>query len=175
MTPTVGTLTRRLRAHALDVTDAERVAARAWYPTACEHADRIADVLDVDREAAASIIAAYSIRTPWTDNLAHAHEYARGGRPPGLRVRTVIADAAVCHGFAALRGPKTHAFARAIAGDESAVVIDVWMGRAMRVDRVTPALYPSMVAAVERIAVELDETPRDTQALLWTRVRGSAA
>ena len=174
------TATRRALTAVLDshpITPAERRAARRWYSTAGRHADQIAHVLDVDREIGAGILSAFSVRTSWADNVRHAWTYATGGTPPGLRQRVVMADAVLVRGPDALRGPKTHAFARAIAGDVSAVVVDVWISRAAGLDpnRLTAKQYAHVVADVEHLAPAYGESPRDLQALIWARVRGSAA
>jgi hypothetical protein len=172
------TATRRNLAAVLDarpITVAERRTARRWYVTACQHADRIAHVLDVDRQTGAGVLSAFSVRTSWQDNVRDAWTYACGGTPPGLRHRIVMADAVLTHGIDALRGPKTHAFARAIAGDRSAVVVDVWIARAAGLDpnRLTPKQYAAVAADVEHLAPIYGEHPRTLQALIWARVRGS--
>lgn len=161
---------------AAPVTERERLAARRWYSTACRHADQIGHVLDVDRETGAGILSAFSIRTSWADNVRDAWTYAIGDPVPGLRHRVVIADAVLVHGLDALRGPKTRAFAQAIAGDPSAVVVDVWMCRAAGIDpdRLTPRVYALVAADVEHLAAVHGESPRTMQALLWTRARGSS-
>jgi hypothetical protein len=86
-----------------------------------------------------------------------------------------MADASLVHGFDALKGQKTNAFARAIAGDPNAVVIDVWMCRAGGLDRDDPnkSQYNMLADAVRNIASEHGLTPRTTQALIWIVKRGS--
>ena len=148
--------------------------ANAWYPAAYGVACDVAEALDVDPDTGAAVLAAYSIRTSWAENVEHARMYAAGAVPPGLRIRTVIADACLTHGPAALRGPKTAAFARAIAGDLDAVVVDVWMGRAAGVvTTITPRVHDAVADAVRSIAPDYSLTPRACQALIWARVRGS--
>jgi hypothetical protein len=174
------TATRRNLAAVLDarpITVAERRTARRWYGSAGRHARQIARALDVEHEIGAGIVAAFSVRTSWKQNVEHAHAYARGETPPGLRHRIVMADAVLTHGIDALRGAKTNAFARSIAGDQSAVTVDVWIARAAGInpDRLTPRLYATVVADVTALAPIYGETPRDLQALIWMRARGSAA
>ncbi len=172
------TYTRRLSTllDARPITRAERRRAARWYVDAGRQADQLAHVLDVDRTTGACILSAYSIRTPWADNVAHAWHYATAETPPpGLRARTVIADAALIHGLDALRGPKTRAFAQAIAGDRSAVVVDVWMCRAAGLDRDNPTArqYRAIAASIAVLARRHGLDPRAMQALIWGRVRGS--
>lgn len=172
------TATRRALARVLDaapITRAERVRACRWYSTATAHADRIAHVLDVDRATGAGILSAFSVRTDWDSNVRDAWTYAIGEPVPGLRHRVTMADAVLTGGIDALRGPKTHAFARAIAGDTSAVVVDVWMCRAAGLTRDYPNLgqYRQITADVERLADVHGMTPRDLQALIWLRARAA--
>jgi len=75
-----------------------------------------------------------------------------------------------------LKGQKTNAFARAIAGDENAIVIDVWMMRAAGMEKDSPnkTEYAELSEAVRRIAEKFGMTARTAQALIWILVRGSA-
>jgi hypothetical protein len=88
-----------------------------------------------------------------------------------------MAQAALENGFDALKGQKTNAFARAIAGDTDAVVIDVWMIRAAGMDAskgVNKGDYNMLADTVRKIADEHGITPRTAQALIWIVKRGSA-
>ena len=87
-----------------------------------------------------------------------------------------MANNSLTLGFKALNGMKTNAYAKAIAGDENAVVIDVWMLRAVGIEKKSPTKnqYNEMAEAVTKVAIELGLTPRTTQALIWIVVRGSA-
>ena len=102
-------------------------------------------------------------------------EFACGGVPTGLSQNLRMAINAKADGFAALNGPKTNAFARAIAGDVDAVVIDVWMARAAGVkDSPSKGEYTMCADAVRTIAAETGLSPRTVQALIWIVVRGGA-
>jgi hypothetical protein len=87
-----------------------------------------------------------------------------------------MANNSLTLGFQALKGLKTNAFAKAIAGDEQAVVIDVWMLRAVGIEKKTPnqTLYFELAEAVKKTAFDFGMTPRAMQALIWIVVRGSA-
>jgi hypothetical protein len=88
-----------------------------------------------------------------------------------------MAESAMTNGFNALNGQKTNAFARAIAGDSDAVVIDVWMIRAAGLDAskgVNKTQYNTLVDSVRKVAKEFGLTPRTAQALIWIVKRGSA-
>jgi thermostable 8-oxoguanine DNA glycosylase len=87
-----------------------------------------------------------------------------------------MANNSLTMGFSALNGLKTNSFAKAIAGDENAVVIDVWMLRAVGIEKKTPSQsgYKELAKAVTTVATKYGMTPRSMQALIWIVVRGSA-
>lgn len=127
-------------------------------------------------EHASAVIAAFSPRCRWSTNVLHATQYASGMIPRCLGNNLRMADAAARDGFAALKGPKTNAFARNIAGDVDAVTIDAWMMRAAGIDSDSPNLtqYAELTLAVQRIAARLRVDNATAQALIWIRFRGSA-
>jgi len=88
------------------------------------------------------------------------------------------ADRCVRQGFNGLRGPKTNAFARAIAGDRDAVVVDVWMCRAAGLGKDAPNAteYRAIADAIRTLAGTgaVCMAPATLQALLWIIVRGKA-
>jgi hypothetical protein len=152
-----------------------RTASVAWY----RDAERFAQSLTVIRpdwtvEIAASVMSALSPRERWESNKAKALTFAQGGTIRGLGMNLRRAHAATREGFAALRGPKTAAFARAIAGDPDAVVIDTWMLKPLDKRSVTPAQYGIIASAVVRCAARVNLTPRETQAAIWIIARGAA-
>ena len=150
--------------------------ASTWYLTAHEVAlEMIHANNSLTVETASSIIAAFSPRERWATNVAKAMEFACGGVPTGLSQNLRMAINAKADGFAALNGPKTNAFARAIAGDVDAVVIDVWMCRAAGVkDSPSKGEYTMCADAIRTIATETGLSPRTVQALIWIVVRGGA-
>lgn len=133
--------------------------------------------IDANVEKCASIISAFSPRQRWARNVVQALEFAHGGTPKTLTNNLRMAQNALVLGFDALRGMKTNNFARAIAGDENAVTIDVWMMRAAGMNNDSPNLtqYRELVQAVNNTAIIEGLTPRTTQALIWIVYRGSAA
>ena len=156
---------------------AQMEAAATWYAEAQEVAEDVAEILGVSLEHGASIVSAFSPRERWSTNVAKAYSFANGKPVTGLSNNLRMAEAAKANGFDALKGQKTNAFARAIAGDTDAVVIDVWMMRAagMETDSPNKTQYREISEAVRIVAEDFGITPRTAQALIWIIVRGSAA
>lgn len=170
------TMVRRLRKYTEEVTPAEVEAATRWYADAQGVALEMAHVQGVSLEQAASILSAYSPRVSWTRNVMLGIAHAHGDYLPCLGNSAKAAFRAQEEGFAALKGPKTNAFARAIAGDTDAVVVDVWICRALGLDpnKLTPRQYKNAAAAMRTVAKRHGLTASTMQALIWIRVRGSA-
>jgi len=150
--------------------------ASVWYVDAEKVALEVARNLDTTLEIGASVVSAFSPRERWSSNVEKAVAFSLGQKVTGLSNNIKMAEASLHLGFDALRGPKTNAFARAIAGDENAVVIDVWMMRAAQVgvDSPNKTQYAEISQAIKRVATRHGLTPRTTQALIWILVRGSA-
>ena len=140
------------------------------------HAREVADLLGAPTDIGAAVIAAYSPQATWADNLRRAYKYGAGEWTGGILASPKLMADVVTRGIDALTGPKVNAFARAIAGDDDAVVIDLWMARAARLERdsVTAAQYRLLSAAVRKVAAQEGLTPRTCQALIWIRQRGKA-
>ena len=152
--------------------------AATWYLDAQEVAEDVAEIMNVSLEIGASIVSAFSPRERWANNVAKAYAFANGKPVTGLTNNLNMAKAALEHGFDALKGQKTNAFARAIAGDTDAVVIDTWMLKAAGMDSskgVNKGDYNMLADTVRKIAAEHGLTPRTAQALIWIVKRGSHA
>lgn len=151
--------------------------ASKWYHEASDVARQVAANMTLDLDRAACIVAAFSPRERWSVNVRKALSYSIGLDVSGLSNNIAMADASLVHGFDALKGLKTNAFARAIAGDESAVVIDVWMCRAGNIGTDSPnkTQYNFLADAVRDAAALFGITPRTAQALIWIIVRGGHA
>jgi hypothetical protein len=161
----------------MQATLAQVEQASVWYHEAQEVAEDVAEIMGVSLEVGASIVSAFSPRERWATNVAKAYAFANGKPVAGLQNNYRMAQAALENGFDALKGQKTNAFARAIAGDTDAVVIDVWMIRAAGMDAskgVNKSDYNMLADTVRNIASEHGLTPRTAQALIWIVKRGSA-
>jgi hypothetical protein len=150
--------------------------ASKWYLDAERVAAEVARNLDSTLEVGASVVSAFSPRERWTNNVTKAISFSLGNHIPGFKNNMLMANNAIAFGYDALKGLKTNAFAKAIAGDENAVVIDVWMLRAVGIEKKTPnqTQYKHLADAVAKVAFDNGMTPRATQALIWIVVRGSS-
>ena len=151
--------------------------AATWYHEAQEVAEDVAEIMSTSLEVGASIVSAFSARERWASNVAKAYAFANGKPVAGLTNNLNAAKRATELGFDALNGQKTNAFARAIAGDTDAVVIDTWMIKAAGMDSskgVNKTQYKMLADAVRNVAYEHGVTPRTMQALIWIVKRGSA-
>ena len=174
---TCTTTTDRFRSLLSSATLFDLRAAEAWYDSAAEFAASLPVLRPAwNMEVACSVVSAFSPRVTWAHNKRKAHEYAQGITPKGLRSHVAAADRCVADGFDGLRGLKTNAFARAIAGDRDAVVVDVWMCRAAGLGKDAPNKreYRMIADAVRIVAAEHRMDPAVMQALLWIIVRGKA-
>lgn len=152
--------------------------AAVWYFEAHGVAQDVAKNLGTSIEHGASVVAAFSPRERWSSNVAKSYAFSLGQPVSGLTNNLRMAQAAVVGGFDTLNGQKTNAFARAIAGDTQAVVIDVWMLRAAGLDAakgVNKGDYDAMVTITREVAARFGLTPRTAQALIWIIVRGNHA
>jgi hypothetical protein len=150
--------------------------ASVWYHEAQEVAEDVAENLGASLEVGASVVAAFSPRERWASNVAKSLAFSMGKPVAGLQNNLRMAERALELGFDALNGQKTNAFARAIAGDPNAVVIDVWMIRAAGMDAskgVNKTQYNMLADTVRLMASEHGLTPRTTQALIWIVARGN--
>ena len=155
----------------------DRVSACLWYDRARANA---VDLTRIDQtltlEQSASIISAFSPRVSWARNMRLATDFVSGIPVKCLGNSIRAATRARTEGFSALPGLKTNAFARAIAGDSDAVVIDAHMIRAATpdFDSVNKSQYNLCADAVRVVSREQGWTPASMQALIWIVQRGSA-
>lgn len=158
-------------------TVSDAVNAGNWYSEAQAMAMQLSIRYNVSLEIAASVIAAFSPRTRWAQNVLNAEAFFNGDKVPALGNNIKMAKAALSIGFDALKGAKTNAFARNIAGDMEKVTIDVWMIRAAGYDRLdaNKTMYTQMSNIVTELAVEYNVTPAQLQALIWIVIRGNHA
>lgn len=181
--------TRRYLEYAQHLTPEIMAKAERWYDDAHATAHEIADILTArgyraDVRVGACILSAFSPRERWASNKRKALAWAQGEQVKGLgahhrtAARCVDLYAQGHDPFTGLRGRKTEAFARNIAGDRDAVTIDVWMLRAAAIDDrklARKGWYDALSQAVRDLATRLGLVPCVMQAALWIVIRGSDA
>ena len=172
------TATAKYATLAQSITGQALTDALAWYNEAQAFAKHLTTLTPWSLEVAASVVSSFSPRNKWARNKAQALQFAMGVNPKGLRNNLRMAQASTRLGFAALKGLKTNAFARAIAGDMSAVVIDTWMVKAAGLDSsksLSKRKYLTLAAAVTALALGMGWSNAATQAAIWCAIRGGHA
>jgi hypothetical protein len=149
--------------------------AAIWYVDAERIAEKVAINLGTTLEIGASVVSSFSPRERWTMNIARAIAFSLGQEVRCLKNNIRMAEKSLTDGFSALKGLKTNAFAKAIAGDQEQVVIDVWMMKAVDHAKSSPSQsdYHALSQAVKAVAKIHGLTPRTTQAIIWIVKRGS--
>lgn len=160
-------------------TDAQRADGATWYGRAGEIVHALASWSGAEPARVAAALAALSPRNPWRWNVqdcaAYSHAAMTGGPMPGATTFGVNRARAwgMLTGTAdwTTSAPKVRAFVRAIMGDASAVVVDVWAVRVATAgarDEVrSDADYDALAAAYRTAAEIVGETPREVQAITW--------
>jgi hypothetical protein len=158
-----------------DATMQDMFNAATWYSEAQSYALQLATCHVVSLDQAAGVIAAFSPRTRWAQNVLNAELFLSGEPVPTMINNVKMANAVVDKGIDGLKGRKTNSFAHNIAGNMNKVTIDVWMIRAAGYDRLDA--NKGMYDLMENVIIELSEiysvSPAQLQALIWIVVRGS--
>jgi hypothetical protein len=150
-----------------------------WYANARHEAKTMARTHRTTEAVAAGVIAALSPRIHWVRNLAVARLVLARRKVIGIfranlsKARRILAGAKPLR---VLSGLKTRAFYRAIMGDSTAAVVDVWMLRAVNYtnDKLREPEYLRISAAMALAASIIGTTVAHLQAVVWTVVRGKA-
>jgi hypothetical protein len=149
--------------------------AATWYNEAQAYAIQLATRHNVFLDQAAGVIAAFSPRTRWAQNVLNAELFLNGEPVPTMGQNIKAAERVMSQGIGGLKGRKTNSFARNIAGNMSVVTIDVWMIRAAGYDRLdaNKGMYDLMENVIQELAFIYSVQPAQLQALIWIVVRGS--
>lgn len=169
--PGIGEARVAIMERALDywraATPRRRAQGSGWYAMAKAYAGTLAREVGCSVERAADVLAITSINQTWKGNQTLATKHLKTGWIGGLpAVRAQLAAGKP-------NGRKVVNFAKAIAGDESAVVVDRWLYRAFGASPSSRA-YDVIEAGITDAANLLGIAPRTLQATIWTIVRGRA-
>lgn len=152
----------------------------AWYADASRVARKLARLYGVSHATAAGVIAAISPRLTWKYNVRAAEMVlAWADKVPGVFKASLAKAWRIRRGerpLKVLSGPKVRAFYRALMGDESAAVVDVWTARAAGVSPEHASRHYDTVAQALTLAANQARTSvARLQATAWVQVRGRAA
>lgn len=180
MIPTPGEIMQIYR----DTDRTTRLLGGLWYGRSHRDVARLARLAPrgIGRSRTAAILAVLSPQTQWVQNWEFAERIvlakvagqrmpAIGGFPANRKKAWRIVGGA--DPASVVRGPKVTAFWRALAGDPSAVVLDIWMFRTFGLpDTPTESVYHKTAAAFTSAADSLGVSARDLQATIWLQTRG---
>lgn len=153
-------------------------AAADWYTRAARSAEVFAFDVGAPTSQVCDVLGVTSPRVSVRRNVALTRRYFEGTLDrAGLLPATA---AALAHWedrgrvTDAIRGDKTRSFSRAIQGDASAVVVDVWTVRGLGWTdrRIGRRVYKRAAAVLRGLATREGLTPAAAQAALWYGVRG---
>lgn len=149
--------------------------SRFWYRHAERQLDRAAICLGVDKQRLADLLSIFSPRVHVRRSIRLTIAYLQTGKLlPEVLASTRLALAHY-EQTGNVRGVKTGPFARAIYGDSSAIVLDVWMSRALGIRQKQFERKPVHYEASRRVAKaaqRLGWAPAEAQAAIWaTAVR----
>jgi hypothetical protein len=175
----VSAMVRRLLDHWSQADRDAHTQGRQWYAVARRTCGVMARERGVSLATACGVVAALSPRLQWGPNLRAARAVLAGERPTGVfrasleRARRIYQGA---RPLAVLSGPKVRAFYRALMGDATAAVVDVWVARAAGwVRELKEAAYAKVAAALATAARAVGVPVAWFQAVVWVAVRGRAA
>ncbi len=148
---------------------------RHWYAMQAEQIREWCARHDVSVEYFTGVFACLSPRVSVLQNWKMAIRYCRDDDLKGVMYSS---RQAVEHFVATgeIRGPKTKAFFNALMGDPDALVLDVWMARALRLEHkhVTQARHvPRITRRMKQLAASFQWSVAETQAAVWAGIRSS--
>lgn len=146
---------------------------RHWYTYAESSVRSAAATIGCDPGRLADLLALFSPRVSVRRSIRMTLAYVTTGHHlPDVICYT---RSAVAHyeRTGQIRGPKTSAFAMALRGDPTAIVLDTWMARAFHVRQADLERRTVRTECMRRIrltARRLEWSPAETQAAIWTAI-----
>lgn len=154
----------------------DREAGAHWYDSARAVVRNLAERYNVSRSCVAGIVAATSPRIHWSRNIAVAESILTNGTATGVFKASLRKAQRILSGekpLKALKGPKVRAFYRALMGDNSAAVVDVWIAKAVGWTKdLKQKAYERIEAALREAASKVGVAVAKFQAAVWVAIRG---
>jgi len=158
-----------------------------WYEDATLTIERYSETQGLNPAIVCDVLGLTSPRQTVARNVQLAKNYLQrqvlDGCLPSVKIGVARWSASLEHYHAiktekrgcmgVINGDKTRNFAHALNGDTNAVVIDVWMFRALKLDfpSMTSKRYRYAADLVRSFAEKVGDTPRNTQARIWVGTR----
>ena len=141
-----------------------------WYDQAYDEIDLVCSCQRWDQVRFAQVLALCSPRVTVTRCVRNALMYCEHRELFDNTLSNVKRSLTHYERTGELRGQKVYAFSTALLGCESAIVLDTWIAKAMRIPQQSFQTQEGRLAseqAIRTIAKRIEECPRDTQAALW--------
>lgn len=142
-----------------------------WYSDAKRSIRQLCKEMGWDTNYFIDVLAITSPRVQVSRNLRLTQQVMLGVHSPESLLPSTRAALAYYQDTGKIRGPKTKAFAQALRGDRAALVLDVWMARALDIphNQVTGVKFrrdvvPQLGEVMARTGVH---NLRDLQACIW--------
>lgn len=143
-----------------------------WYKKSGEVISSICDKYGWDKQFFIDILALTSPRVSVTRNMYIAKEFMVTKQIPTHIIPSVQKSIQTYLDEGKINGPKTSEFARALKGEQDAIVLDVWMAKALQVPQeifssVNHKQRKESVKRIKKVSENLGWTLAETQAAIW--------
>lgn len=144
-----------------------------WYDKALFEIDQICELEGWNRERFINILSILSPRVQVRRNVRMALKYISTGTHYSGTLTNIISAVKKYEETSKVNGPKVTAFAKALKGDNEAIVLDVWMARALKVEQKklkNKGIQKKSQKAIHKVAKKIGLSPRNTQAAIWAGI-----
>lgn len=141
-----------------------------WYSRALREIRIVCDIENWELSKFVDVLAITSPRVAVRRNVRITLQYMNSGALFPSTMGNIRASLDYWLAENEIRGPKTEAFRRAILGDTQAIVLDVWMAKALHLPQKLFSTKQWQLRSAKRIQASaklLKLSPRDAQAAIW--------
>ena len=145
-------------------------SGRYWYVHAYAQIESASTLLRCEPDRLADLLSIFSPRVSVLRSIRHTLFYIQAGKYRTDVRRGIRTGVEHYNLTGEIRGPKTHPFAQALKGDTGAIVLDVWICRALGIDQLAVSKRDTRRIAKARIravARRLGWQPSEAQAAIW--------